>query len=327
MNVAKVPVAIPPLVVIATLVLAAVPFAGVARAEPAPADIAVARSLFFEARKLMGEGRWADACPKLEESEHIDPGIGTEFNLADCYEHTGRLASAWALFEQVAATARQTNQTAHAALAQQRGEAVAPRVPVLVVEVPAGSRAEGLEITRDGAPVPAAVLSTPVRVDVGEHVVVAHAPNRVPWTVTVQLGEGGSTTVRIPDLEAATPSSPPPDVPAPARGLSGRKTVGLALGAVGLGAVVAGTVFGAVSWSAHGDAKQWCDATTNACTDPRGVDARSNAVHYGNASSGLFVGGGALLGAGVLVWLTAPASNARVDVRPTPSGIVAAGRF
>src|SRR5262249_24412526 len=66
--------------------------AGGARAEtPEQA----ADRLFKEAEVLARAGRYAEACPKLEESERLDPGIGTQFNLADCYERTGRVAHAY----------------------------------------------------------------------------------------------------------------------------------------------------------------------------------------------------------------------------------------
>src|SRR6516165_8666630 len=76
----------------------------------AAGDEAEARVLFFEARKLVAAGQYSSACPKFEESYRLDPGIGTNFNLADCYEHTGRIASAWARFLDVAASTRAAGQ-------------------------------------------------------------------------------------------------------------------------------------------------------------------------------------------------------------------------
>ena len=61
-----------------------------ARAEASLGDKAAAQSLFDEGRRLMGEAKYADACPKLAESQKLDPGVGTQFHLADCYEHLGQ---------------------------------------------------------------------------------------------------------------------------------------------------------------------------------------------------------------------------------------------
>lgn len=51
-------------------------------------------TLFNEAKGLMDAGDYAAACPKLEESVACDHQVGAELNLAMCYEHVGRTASA-----------------------------------------------------------------------------------------------------------------------------------------------------------------------------------------------------------------------------------------
>src|SRR4051794_25809493 len=69
----------------------------------AQSESAAARALFAEARKLMAAERYDEACPKFEESLRLDQGIGTQFNLAHCWEKQGRTASAWGMFLDVAA--------------------------------------------------------------------------------------------------------------------------------------------------------------------------------------------------------------------------------
>ena len=59
-----------------------------ARADPA--TVARAQALFDEALALMKAGKYAEACPKLEESDQLDPGMGTEYRLAECYESDGK---------------------------------------------------------------------------------------------------------------------------------------------------------------------------------------------------------------------------------------------
>ncbi len=94
---------------------------------------AAAQVLFEEARQLMSAGHYAEACPKLEESQRIDPGSGTLMNLADCYERTGRIASAWGAFLDAEAGARLVGNTARAGrtrtLSGPRAALTADRLP------------------------------------------------------------------------------------------------------------------------------------------------------------------------------------------------------
>src|SRR5438105_15351955 len=63
------------------------------------------RVLFDEGARLLNEGKLDEACPKLEASLRRYAGLGTRGKLAECYEKSGRTASAWAMYEQVAALA------------------------------------------------------------------------------------------------------------------------------------------------------------------------------------------------------------------------------
>jgi len=70
------------------------------------ADKATAETLFDEGRRLLVQNKLPEACSKFAESQRLDPAIGTQLNLGDCYERTGRLASAWAQFREASAAAR-----------------------------------------------------------------------------------------------------------------------------------------------------------------------------------------------------------------------------
>jgi hypothetical protein len=301
---------------------------------PAPRTPLLTRGrCFFEARRLMAEERWEEACSKLERSERLDPGMGTEFNLAACYEHVGRIGSAYVLFERVVAESRASNQTAHEALAKKRADALRTRVPVLVVDVSPEVRALSPQIARDDEPLPTPLWSTPIQLDPGEHTIRARASGHETWEKTVSLVERASVTVAVPMLEplpatttdapstppAAAPPEPPPakpDRPSAPGTQAGKaqRTVGLVLGGAGAAGLAASGVFAALSLSARSDSKQWCNDTTNACTSQQGVDARNAAIGRGDAATALLVTGATLVAAGVIAWLTAPS---RAGVHPS----------
>jgi hypothetical protein len=301
--------------------LATVAGSRVARAD----DSAAAQALFDQAKKAMAAHRYADACPKLEESLRLQAAVGTLLNLADCYEHSGKLASAWSKYIEVASKARAANQGARARIARDRAAALAPKLSNLVVDVPPSIRAEGLEIRRDGTPVGEAEWGESIPADAGTHTLEASAPGRKPWSQTVVVADGATTSrVTVPDLERipvepkeAPVATPVPETPNPAPPLltptpnpehgKGLKVAAVVVGSLGVVGVGVGSAFGLMSLGKHNDAIKLC--SQNPCGDPNGVDDSHTAVKFGNVSTIAFIAGGVGLAGGVVLWIAAPKNS------------------
>ncbi len=286
-----------------------------ARAQGAD-DKAAAEALFDEGKKLFLEKKFADACPRFEASQKLDPGIGTLLYLADCYEGLGRVASAWATFREAAAAARAANQGDRETVARSRAALLEPRLYKLTVAVPVGAPA-GLKVMRNDAEVRREVWNADVPVDPGAYTLSATAPGKKPWSTRIQIPEGaGAQTVSVPALEDAPaelpppvaqqapappprPPPPPPEPPGKAQRIAGGVVTGL-----GGASLVIGSALGLVAMSKNNTAKTACPGVQ--CSDMAGVTAAQQAGTFADASTAMFVIGGAAVAAGVIVILTTP---------------------
>jgi serine/threonine-protein kinase len=267
------------------------------------------------------------------------------FHLADCYEQSGKVASAWAAFLEVASLAAAAGQTDRVNASEARAKKLEARLPRLTIVVPEASRLPDLRVVRDDVDVGGVQWGTPLPVDPGPHKVVASAPGRRPFTDTVALKEGGTASLPIPVLEVATEqpapaaapqSAPPPagvGTPSPAMDSAiaatqadtsggGPSPLVIGLGALGIVGLGAGTVLGFMTKSKFDESKEHCNPNNeNLCTQ-EGVDLRDNAFTLGNISTvGFIVGGVALAGAAVL-WIADSGSN---EKNAATNGFVRAG--
>lgn len=304
-----------------------------ARAEGAD-DKAAAQALFDQGRKLMEQGRYAEACPKLESSEHLDPGAGTLLNLAACYDKNGQSASAWVTYTD-AATASQERHPDWAARAQARAKALYPTLSHLVIQAP--SSAAGLEVKRDGKVLDAGSYGTAMPVDPGHHVVDATATGKLAFHQEVDVaGRGGeaTVTVKLADAPIATtepheqhaavvPIAPPPDT---GRG-NGMRVAGLATLGVGVAGVIVGAVFGGLAIGKKNDASPLCLADFSKCTTA-GKGLVDDAMTFANVSTVAFIAGGVLAAAGLTLFLVAPKSKeTSVSLVISPFGASVGGVF
>jgi hypothetical protein len=183
--------------------------AGVVSAQPKPAD-----ESFVLGKALMDQGRVAEACAKFAESLSLERRGGTLLNLASCREKEGRHATALRLFEEAKDRAVKDGRSDRVDLARREIDRLRARLSWLTVRAARGAAAPDLVVQRDGellAPERWGVIEA---VDPGPHTVVAVAPGRPRFEVTVTVGEAGDAqVVEIP--APATEKPPPPTPPVP----------------------------------------------------------------------------------------------------------------
>jgi hypothetical protein len=307
-------------------------------------DVVGAEALFAEGRRLMSSGNYEAACPKLADSEALDPAPGTALNLAVCYKKQGKLATAWAAFQSAQALATRAGQNDRAKAAKKEAAALEPKLSRLTFAVPETSQVPGLEISCDEHAILASAWGLPLPRDGGGHDIVASAPGRVTWRTHVELKESGERlSVEVPKLEEvpSSPSalhrSPPATHPeAQNRGPSAGqlsatsdaetaqgsawstpRVIGLTVGAAGVATIAAGGVLAAVATSKFDTAK-------GEHGDARASDS-ATAVHMAN-TAGVVMGIGAGVAAiGVVVWFVSP--NAQTQVGTNGREVLLRGSF
>jgi len=325
-------------------------------------DKADAEVLFNAAKTALAAGNFADACPKFAESQRKDPAIGTALYLAECYEKSGKIASAWAQFRVAEDMANQRHDN-RAGLAKQRADRLSPSKMTIVLS-PEAKDVSGLEVKRDGESVGSASFGLASPLDGGRHTVVASAPGKraFEWSGDV-AAQGGAITVTIPKLESGTSpvatgtvttpvptvtatatvtptatatETPPPDT---GGGMSGVKVAGIIIGSVGLVAMGTSLIVNLVEQSSFNsvltDNGGTCDKNTNPvhCTKQSDADTANNAVNISNyVGTTLFVSGVVLAAAGIVMFIVAPKSKpkanaAAVFFTPTIGGAMLSARF
>ncbi len=287
-------------------------------AQPTGADRAAAEAAFQQAMKLMDEKSYGAACPKLEASHKLDPGVGTLLYLADCYEQLGRTASAWATFRDAAYRAEQEGQKNRETAAKQNAERLETTLSKLTIEVL--DPADGMEVQRNGEVVNRALWGSPLPVDPGTHEIVASAPGRNPWSTVITVLKGPhSSTVTVARLAKSEqslvepePARAPPPAVAPMAfddRSSEQRKLGWIFTGTG-GAILTGSgIFALIARKKDQDFEGQCRRDDqNLCSETaRGLrsDARTFAL-----LSGVSLGVGAASAmTGLTLLLTAPSKN------------------
>lgn len=214
---------------------------------------------------------------------------------------------------EIFAKAKESGKTELAAL-----EARIPKIGIEVVP----ADAKGLIVTLNGDPLPADKMRGTLEVNPGTYTLVAKGDGRDTKPEVVEAKEGAviPVTLRIPK-----PSAPPPPPPkaSPLKGL------GIASMVLGGSALVAGGVLGGMSFPLRDDAtalfdKCESDLGKGQCTGARAEEvtaADDKATAFGNVGIGFLIGGGALVGLGVGLFV-AGSKKAPADEAPATAYVV-----
>lgn len=279
---------------------------------------AAAEALFEEGRSLLGQGKYAAACERLEQSQRIDAGVGTLLYLGECYERLGRLASAWAIFREAASAARESGQGERARTGDERASALRSRLAQLTLIVPANAP-RGFELLLDGQPVAPALFGLPFPVDPGAHEIVARAPGFETWTGSVTFeGEGVRQAVPVAALvpmpfgmPSATPLAPSvaPEASggdAAASPEFSQRSLAWWVGGSGVAVLGAGAIFGLVAQNKDGDAlDKYCIEA--GCFDRRGAELNDSARDWALAANVCYGLGAAALLTGAVLYFSGEA--------------------
>lgn len=303
-----------------------------------PDSKAAAQALFDEGRSLVAHQQFAEACPKFAESQRLDPGIGTELWLADCYENNGQVASAWASFKEAAAAAA-LGHDKRESVARDRAAALEAKIPHLMVVVSDAAASQGLEVRRDGLIMASTAWGFAVPVDPGAHTVAASAAGRVPWSTTVQVAARADTlqvtipaledvppTVAVqepgavrPDAVEAPPTETPPTHDTGGAGNAQRLSAALLAGA-GLLGIGVGTFFSFDAKSTYDASNQGGLCLNNQCL-PTGLHDRSQANQQALvATLAMGIGAGAVVSGGALYLFAPRGGGTSVAIAPDVHG-------
>jgi hypothetical protein len=279
----------------------------VALACPASADAtdaAAAEALFREGRKAADSGDHRTACHKFRESNRLDPALGTRFNIADCEEKQGKLATAWTLFKEVGERLPASDD--RRSIARQRAERLEPRIPRLSLELSPSAPAS-CRVFRDAVELGNASLGVALPLDPGQHEIVVRAPERKERRYSVTLAEADTQTLQVEPgapLPRAARAKRPVTV-AEAESGSGARTAGYIVGGAGLVGLGVGAVAGLIVLDRKSTVDDNCSSSKQ-CTQA-GFDAAESGRTWGTISTiGLAAG---VFGVGLGTYLVLSSSS------------------
>jgi hypothetical protein len=273
----------------------------------AQTDTAIAEGLFREGKKLLDAKKYADACPKFEESARLQPSSGVELALGICYEGLGKTASAWGAYQTAVSLARRDNRRDRERVASARASALEPKIAHATIDVPAGvAQLDGLQVKEDSVVMGAAAWKdSPI--DPGTHTLEVTATGKKSWTTTFMV-DAGTKSVSVPMLEddlSAQQQTVVRVAPTPTNPFRIAAVATLGGGAV---VAVVASILGGIAISDKNDAAKTCSPPK--CGDANAVAENDSAGTVADWSTALFVVSGAVIATSVVLFFLRPSGGA-----------------
>ncbi len=280
-------------------------------------DPAMAEQWFNQARSLLDEGNLASACAAFRKSDELDPTAGAQLGVGICSERLGRLDDAWKAYQAAERHAKAAHDAAREQAARERRAAVESRRPRIVVRVTGSAPSPGLRVECDGEPLADSMLGAEVLVEAGKHTCRASAPGFSPSSTDFALpAESAVHHVWLPPPwmpPAAKTVNSPVATTSPATAHSApehpandwRAIGGPALVGIGLGLVASGAVLAAQTSSAVSRMDRHCTGDTPRACDPVGMELHDTAARLQTAAIASFIAAAVALPSGATLWATA----------------------
>jgi hypothetical protein len=320
--------------VVAVVLALALSMTSTGFAAPTPSDIATARKLVVEGRKLRTEKDYVHAVEKLRAAYTLYPTPVTGDELALCYRDAGQLIEA----REMAITVGRMPVEADEGKASKAARddcatmvvELAKKIGQVVLAIKGAAPGATMTVTLDGNAVPSAAINEAHMVDPGKHVAVVSMAGAADQRVEFEVAEGESKKVDIQaplavgapattstaTVTTAAPTSLPNDPPKPpptkdtatTRSGSGWLTY-VGFGVAGIGVVV-GSITGLSAVSAGKRLSDKCDAN-HVCNPSEQTD-----VNKLNTMSTVSTISFALAGVGLVAAIVDMSTSLTAEPRP-----------
>ncbi len=262
-------------------------------------DQSEAQALFDRGIAEMKDGKIDEACKLLAASLAKLPDSGTRGALALCTTKQGKIATAWALWKELAVTAPTDAMKTAAA---DEAAKLEPRLPRY--QIKSKPATAGLIVKVNGSVVDT-TIEVPLPVDPGKVMITASAPDHQEWTGEVTATEGQVTPIEVPALVPTPKQTTELIAPVPVIETKPKRNwLAIGLVAGGGAAIITGAIFGLRASSLGNDAETLC-GDLDSCPGDRFADATAkydSARTSATISTVLVTAGLAAAAGGAVLW-------------------------